>query len=130
MRKFCFSKSSRLKSNKEFKEVLDARLVARDSLLSIFVKSNKLGRVRLGVSVSKACGNAVVRNRLKRLIREAFRKNQYDIPSELDYLVMISPILMKELRKARLNGQKLSLPAYQDVCESFMNLCEQFKQKL
>lgn len=51
---------------------------------------NDTGFPRLGVSVSKRCGNAVVRNKLKRLGREVFRLAQYDIPSDYDYLLIFS----------------------------------------
>ena len=44
--------------------------------------------VRLGVSVSRKVGGAVVRNRVKRLYREAFRLTQHDLPPGVD-LVLI-----------------------------------------
>jgi ribonuclease P protein component len=44
--------------------------------------------VRLGVSVSKDHGGAVRRNKLKRLLREAFRLERQSLPSDLD-LVLI-----------------------------------------
>jgi ribonuclease P protein component len=63
----------------------------RNRLLTIYVAENDCGYPRLGVSVGKSCGNAVVRNRLKRLLREAFRLSQNNIPDGFDYVIMISP---------------------------------------
>ena len=48
----------------------------------------KKGTKRLGVSVSKKVGNSIVRHRLARLIREAFRLSTDCIPDGYDYVVV------------------------------------------
>jgi ribonuclease P protein component len=54
----------------------------------LYVKVNGLGYPRFGVGVSKKLGPAVVRNRLKRFGREAFRLSQHGIAGEYDYLLI------------------------------------------
>lgn len=44
---------------------------------------------RLGVVASRKVGNAVVRNRAKRLWREIFRLNQHELPLRCDVLVIV-----------------------------------------
>ena len=93
-----FSKDKRLVSNGQFKAVLDHRRRAGDRNLVLYVAPNDCGLARLGVSVGKGCGNAVVRNRLKRLVREAFRLSQNRIPPGFDYVVMIAGSLARRLK--------------------------------
>ena len=90
MRRFTFAKNKRLVRNSQFKEVLARGLRVSDGLLTLYMAKNDCGCPRLGVSVGKSCGGAVVRNRIKRLLREAFRQSQDQIPAGFDYLLMIS----------------------------------------
>ena len=53
----------------------------------LFGRENKIGHHRLGITVSKKVGGAVVRNRIKRLFREIFRRSLREIPNQFDIVV-------------------------------------------
>ncbi len=90
MRCFSFPKSKRLVRSRQFKDVLDRGLRISDRVLTLYMAQNDCGHPRLGISVGKFWGNAVMRNRLKRLLREAFRQSQDQIPAGFDYVLMFS----------------------------------------
>ena len=90
LRRLTFAKRSRLVKNSQFKAVLEQRKRVSDGLLAMYVASNGGDYTRLGISIGRACGSAVVRNRFKRLIREAFRLEQERWPVGLDVVVMVN----------------------------------------
>ena len=53
----------------------------------LFSRYNGLGYNRIGITVSRKVGGAVVRNRIKRLFREIFRRSRGQIPNQLDIVV-------------------------------------------
>ncbi len=82
-----FPKSVRLLTQADFDTVYQSDVFAADDFLVIRASRNDRGVTRLGLSVSRKVGNAVVRNRWKRLIREAFRVQRIEMPEGLDLVV-------------------------------------------
>ena len=79
----------RLRHQRDFDRVYAARCRAGDQSLLVFADVGGESRgTRFGLSVSKKHGNAVRRGRLKRLLREAFRLQQDELPAGID-LVLI-----------------------------------------
>ena len=71
----------------DFDRVYQRRIYAADDVLVINGCHNELPQSRLGLSVSRAVGNAVTRNRWKRRIREAFRLSRLELPMGIDFVV-------------------------------------------
>lgn len=78
-----------LKTNKEFEIVYNNAKKLRDDKIRIFVlKKEDIDRSKVAYVVSKRFGNAVSRNRIKRLMREAWR--YVDVP-ETGYMFILLP---------------------------------------
>lgn len=83
-----FRRDMRLAHREEYQRIFARRCSAREGQLLVFGLKNDLGHARLGLSVSRKVGPAVVRNRWKRLIREAFRLSYADLPPGLDLIAI------------------------------------------
>ena len=84
-----FNSDSTLKSNEDFKRVYTKRKSYANRELVMYIAKNGTDTKRLGVSVSKKVGNSIVRHRLARLVREAFRLNTSHIPDGIDVVVVV-----------------------------------------
>ena len=82
-----FPKSVRLVSPLDFDRVFLEGVVASDSVLVVHAARGKQTWTRIGLSVSKRVGNSPIRNRWKRLIREAFRRQKVELPIGIDMVV-------------------------------------------
>ena len=85
---FAFRPAEHLRRPADFRRVYERRRSASDRWLIVYACPNGLPHLRLGLSVSRKVGKAHVRNRLRRLYREAFRLTRHEMPTGLD-LVLI-----------------------------------------
>lgn len=77
--RFTFRERHRLTHAREFEAVYAGKCRKNRGTLMVFTLPNALGHPRLGLAVGGRVGSAVVRSRVKRLIREAFRLRQFDL---------------------------------------------------
>ena len=84
---FSFPRTDRLTSRRQFKTVYDQGRRVRASAVTVFGLENQLGHCRVGLTVTRKLGNAVARNRVKRILREIFRVNRLSVTGSLDLVV-------------------------------------------
>lgn len=87
MGEFALTKKERLLNRTDFVNLNRSGKRYHTRHFLVIFKKNGLGITRLGVTVSKKTGNAVKRNRTKRLIREFFRLNKAYLPQGYDIVV-------------------------------------------
>ena len=83
-----FGKKWRLLRRREFLAVQGRGVKVQTRGFLLLFLPNDLGRPRIGITVSKKVGNAVVRNRIRRLLREAFRQNKDWFPPSHDCVIV------------------------------------------
>ena len=86
-----FPRTHRLVSPVRFAAVYDARVREARGPIVIYALPNALGHYRMGLSVSRKVGTAPRRNRIKRLLREAYRAGRRDFPAAYDLVIVVRP---------------------------------------
>lgn len=98
-----FERADRLLRPQDFQRVArDGRRIASRQFVILMGPTRQtavVGKRRLGVTVSRRVGNSVVRNRIKRAVREWFRRNRESLKGQVDLVVI-----------ARQSAQGLSKP--------------------
>ena len=106
-----------LKSNPDFRRLYNRGKAITDPALVIYYSKNRAGICRIGITTSKKIGNAVERNRSRRLLKEAFRsicpqvKPQYDI-------VIVARSKTKYMKSTRLAEIMLGIFEAQNMLET------------
>ena len=103
-----FWRSERLRDPRDFRRVTRSgrRIASRDFVVFVAPRPTSLEKPdigtsrRLGITASRKVGNAVVRNRIKRSVREWFRASRHELGPDVDIVVI-----------ARRPGAELSGPA-------------------
>lgn len=109
-------KPERLTSRTDFDQIFARRCSVSDARIILYGQTNELGFSRVGFGVSKKVGNAVRRNRFRRIYREAYRLIKRELPGGVDYMMLprnanepkllevqeslrkLAPLLVKKLR--------------------------------
>lgn len=104
-------KTLSIKRNNDFLRLYRRGKSAADLHVICYIAPNRLGKVRLGITTSKKIGNAVARNRARRVLRAAFREVLPQICGGYDIILVartkttftkstaLTPILTAQLRK-------------------------------
>jgi ribonuclease P protein component len=82
-----FPREARLVRKAEFDAVYRAGKRRSSSHFTVFFRVNELPQSRFGFSIKKALGGAVVRNRIRRRLREMVRCHRLEIPAGWDIVI-------------------------------------------
>jgi len=91
-----FRKKERLRLRKDFDRVFKEGKVVQNDYLVMLYRKNGLGYSRIGIVVKKRFGKAHDRNRIKRWIREIYRRWKMEFPKGYDYVFLTRKKLSDE----------------------------------
>lgn len=87
-----FGRAARLKTGRDFAHIRkEGQRLITGCLIANWVRLPEGGSSRLGVVTAGRIGNAVVRSRARRLLREAFRIHQHELAQPLELVLVARP---------------------------------------
>ena len=112
-----FRAVQRLTRQRDFERIFARRCTAGDATLVVYVDVNGLGVTRLGIKTGKRLGNAAVRSRYRRYVREAFRIWQHELPAGVDILCIpkVTPDARITLQGTGASLRRLALRAHKEL---------------
>ena len=96
-----------VKKSLDFEKIIENGKFNRNKFISIYIYDND-SKTRFGISVSKKVGNAVVRNKIKRQIKNIIDINKKDFQKNKDYIIIIKKDIINL--------------SYKEIEESIMNI--------
>lgn len=81
-------KTISIKENKDFKRLYYRGKSVANDILVVYYRRNSYPHCRLGLTVSSKVGKAVVRNRVRRLLRESYRLMEDRVRSGMDIVIV------------------------------------------
>ncbi len=109
--------SESLKKNQDFRRVYNEGSSYANHYFVVYALNNRLGKNRIGISVSKKVGNSVNRHHITRLVREAYRRNEEKFLTGVD-LVVIARVSAKDVTFSQTEKSLLSLSARHKLLKS------------
>lgn len=83
-----FGREERIRKRQDYLRIYEQGVRTYSKRFTIITLANQAGIRRLGITVSKKTGNAVQRNRIKRILREFFRLNKSRLPASQDIVII------------------------------------------
>lgn len=108
-----FPKSCRLRKRREYLTVQRGGRRYYSKLFIVFTRPGCRPWTRIGITVTRKVGKAVVRNRVKRLVREVFRQHKEHFPAGCDLVV----VAKTEAARA----------GYQEMLDDLLGLCRRLR---
>jgi ribonuclease P protein component len=90
-----FPKTDRILKREVFLKVYELGRKFQARYFTAFVLANSGQNARVGITATKKLGNSVMRNRARRLVREALRKNKWLVPSGVDIVINVKGSLLE-----------------------------------
>ncbi|QJW46276.1 ribonuclease P protein component [bacterium BFN5] len=103
------SKQGILRKNNSFQAVYRSGKSYANKAMVLYVLPNDGANRKIGFAAGKRLGNAVIRNRVKRLLREAYRLNQHKLTADVDLILVGRQAMVKS--------------RYKTVARAFLDLC-------
>lgn len=104
-----------VKKNEDFKKVIKNGRYYKNPCFVIYIYNNNLNHYRFGISVSKKLGNAVVRNKIKRQMRNIIDKYKNYYSNQLDYIIIVK--------------KDYNMRSFNEVENNFLTILESIKKR-